>query len=51
MKAGDPIVLTTDLATAAGFALLLHEDEAVVAEDYRTLLKLQPTMFTISDAD
>mmetsp|Transcript_21756 Transcript_21756/g.54208 ORF Transcript_21756/g.54208 Transcript_21756/m.54208 type:complete len:434 (+) Transcript_21756:44-1345(+) len=44
---GENVSLTVDLATCAGYAYLLHGDPTVVAEDYATIRKLQPTLFSV----
>jgi len=44
---GDQVELTLDLASAAGFATLLHSDPGVVDADYRTLKRLQPHLFDV----
>jgi D-alanine-D-alanine ligase-like ATP-grasp enzyme len=44
---GDTVTQTVDLASCAGYAHLLHADEAVVERDYQTLRQLQPRMFAV----
>ena len=44
---GEHVDLTVDLASAAGFAYLLHADEATLTADYQTLRELQPRLFDV----
>jgi len=44
---GDSVERTVDLNTCAGFAHLLHTDAAVLEEDYETLRRLEPTLFSV----
>ena len=46
-EAGEEVVETVDLNTRAGIGYLLHGDAEVVAEDYRALRGLQPTLFEV----
>ena len=49
-EAGEPIVHTTDLNSAAGHALMAHQDRAVLEADYARLRELQSTMFEVAAA-
>jgi len=44
---GEAVELTVDLASVAGFVTLMHEDAAVVQQDYLRLRELQETMFEV----
>ena len=46
---GDYVALTIDLATCAGYALLLHADEAQVERDYQVLRQAQATLFEVEE--
>ena len=46
---GEPMRLTTDLDSAAGYAQLMHQDPAVVAAEYEELRRLQPSLFVVAE--
>lgn len=46
---GDHVALTVDLATCAGYALLLHSDEAQVEKDYQVVREAQATLFEVDE--
>ena len=45
---GEVVQRTTCFNSCAGEALLIHQDAAVVEQDYRVLRRLQPTLFEVS---
>jgi biotin carboxylase len=47
---GEQIARTVDIRTDSGYALLVHDDDAVVQTDFDRIVQLQSTIFDVDDA-
>ena len=46
---GEPIARTVDIRTDSGYALLVHDDDAVVQADFNRIVQLQSSIFDVDE--